>query len=81
MLRINGFDCNVCIHGLTAQLSKLTGVKDVQLWMADGMIAINGSHINLNEIKHLVQVSSYEYQGLWSCPTTTANLGLCKRIG
>lgn len=81
MLRINGLMCPICIGGVVSGIAKLDGVKEVELWMADGMLAITGSHISTDGIKRVVARSAYTYQGLWSCPKATANLGSCKKVG
>jgi hypothetical protein len=81
MLRINGFNCTICIGGLAAKLAKLEGVKDVQLWMADGMLAIVGEHVNIHQIQHVVASSVYTFQGLWACPTATADVSRCRKVG
>lgn len=81
MMRVDGLYCNLCLGGTVGQLKRVTGVGRVDIWLADGILAITPTgNVDLNKLKSIINGSGYSYVATYSCATKTANLGSCKKV-
>ena len=57
---VKGMSCNHCKASVEKNLSKLSNIQSVQVDLAKGKVILQGSSINLNQVKEMIADLGYE---------------------
>ncbi|HMM11957.1 MAG TPA: permease [Bacteroidales bacterium] len=64
LVKVEGMSCNHCARSIESNLRSLDQVTDVQASFERNEVLIEGDHINLEQVKSIVETLGYSYIGV-----------------
>lgn len=63
-ISIKGMTCNHCKANVEKSVKQINGINSVEVILPDNMAVIEGTNINLDQIKKTIDSIGYEYVGI-----------------
>ena len=59
-INVSGMTCNSCVGKVTAAVSSVPGVEDVDIDIATGEVTVIGDQVDLETVKSAVEEAGYK---------------------